>query len=150
MYTNGHSIFYREIQNFENCTQATILSTAILLGTKYEIFKVVPKWSFASWPRNTNFQVALKRPFVFWTFQCHPNKMFKHIQTICRFLPTNCLSMFDHFVGLVLKGLTKILSMILIIWKKTKTKKLSSHLSQVAHENMKKSISFVKVLDFLF
>ena len=68
--------------------------------------------------------------------------MVKHIQTICRFLPTNCLSMFDHFVRLVLKVLTKILSKILIIWKKTKTKKLSSHLSQVAHENMKKKYLF--------
>ena len=25
--------------------------------------------------------------------------------SICRLLPMNCLSMFDHFVGLVLKGL---------------------------------------------
>ena len=33
-----------------------------------------------------------------------PHKMVKHIQTICRLLSTNCLSMFDHFVGLVLEG----------------------------------------------
>ena len=32
--------------------------------------------------------------------------MVKHIQTIRRLLPTNCLSVFDHFVGLALKGLT--------------------------------------------
>ena len=31
--------------------------------------------------------------------------MVKHTQTIARLLPTNCLSVFDHFVGLVLKGL---------------------------------------------
>ena len=31
--------------------------------------------------------------------------MVKHIQTIRRFLPTNCLNVFDHFVGLTLKGL---------------------------------------------
>ena len=31
--------------------------------------------------------------------------MVKHTQTICRLLPTNCLSVFDHFVGLALKGL---------------------------------------------
>ena len=31
--------------------------------------------------------------------------MVKHIQTIRRLLPTNCLSVFDHFVGLALKGL---------------------------------------------
>ena len=33
-------------------------------------------------------------------------KMVKHTQTICRQQPTNCLNVFDHFVGLVLKGLT--------------------------------------------
>ena len=31
--------------------------------------------------------------------------MVKHTQTIRRLLPTNCLSVFDHFVGLLLKGL---------------------------------------------
>ena len=33
------------------------------------------------------------------------NKMVKNTQTIRRFLTTNCLSMFDHFVGLTLKRL---------------------------------------------
>ena len=32
--------------------------------------------------------------------------MVKHTQTICRLLLTNCLSAFNHFVGLALKGLT--------------------------------------------
>ena len=32
--------------------------------------------------------------------------MVKHTQTIRRRLPTNCLSVFDHFVALALKGLT--------------------------------------------
>ena len=31
--------------------------------------------------------------------------MVKHTQTIRRQQPTNCLSVFDHFVGLPLKGL---------------------------------------------
>ena len=30
-----------------------------------------------------------------------------HTQTICPMLPTNYLSVFDHFVGVALKGLTK-------------------------------------------
>ena len=34
-------------------------------------------------------------------------KMVKHTQTIRRLLPRNCLSVFDHFVGLALKGLRK-------------------------------------------
>ena len=32
--------------------------------------------------------------------------MIKHTQTIRRLLLTNCLSVFDHFVGLALKELT--------------------------------------------
>ena len=32
--------------------------------------------------------------------------MVKHTQTIRRQEPTNCLNVFDHFVGLALKGLT--------------------------------------------
>ena len=39
--------------------------------------------------------------------KCQPHKMVKHTQTICLLLLTNCLSMFDHFVGLIFKGLTK-------------------------------------------
>ena len=31
--------------------------------------------------------------------------MVKHSQTIRRLLPTNCLSVFDHFVGFALKGM---------------------------------------------
>ena len=31
--------------------------------------------------------------------------MVKHAQTIHWLLPSNCLSVFDHFVGLALKGL---------------------------------------------
>ena len=34
--------------------------------------------------------------------------MVKHAQTICRLLPTNCLTVFDYLVGLALKGLTKL------------------------------------------
>ena len=33
------------------------------------------------------------------------NTMVKHTETIRRMLPTNCLSVFHHFVGLALKGL---------------------------------------------
>ena len=34
--------------------------------------------------------------------------MAKHTQIICRLLLANCLSLFDHFVGLALKGLIDI------------------------------------------
>ena len=36
-----------------------------------------------------------------------PPKMVKHTQTIRRQQPVNCLSVFDHFVGLALKGLSR-------------------------------------------
>ena len=39
--------------------------------------------------------------------------MVKHTQTIYRRQPTNCLSVFDHFVELALKGLTGSLVAIL-------------------------------------
>ena len=38
-----------------------------------------------------------------------PHKLVKHTQTIRRLLSTNCLSVFDQFVGLVLKGLRLVL-----------------------------------------
>ena len=34
--------------------------------------------------------------------------MIKHTETILRQQPSNCLSVFDHFVGLALEGLTYI------------------------------------------
>ena len=39
-------------------------------------------------------------------FKCQPREMVIHAQTIRRRKPTNCLSVFDHFVTLALKGLT--------------------------------------------
>ena len=48
---------------------------------------------------------------LFWSdllllspFKFQPPKMVKHIQTIRRQQPTNCLSVFDFFVGLALKS----------------------------------------------
>ena len=37
--------------------------------------------------------------------------MVKHAQAICREQPTNCLSVFDHFMGLALKGLRQTLKL---------------------------------------
>ena len=42
----------------------------------------------------------------FLPFKRQLQKMVKHIQTIRGLLQTNCLSVFDHFVGLTLEGLT--------------------------------------------
>ena len=39
------------------------------------------------------------------------HNMVKHTKTIRRLLPTNCLNVFDHFVGLALKRLTHFIAM---------------------------------------
>ena len=44
------------------------------------------------------------------TIKRQPHKMVKHTQIIRRLLPTNCLSVFEHFVGSVLKWLNNIMS----------------------------------------
>ena len=49
--------------------------------------------------------------------------MAKHTQTICRLLPANCFSVFEHFVGVVLKGLnvTNIIQYFLLIYQHIET-----------------------------
>ena len=46
---------------------------------------------------------------MFWNqpSKRQPDKMVNYTQTICRLLPTNCLGVFDHFVGLGLKGFSQ-------------------------------------------
>ena len=41
----------------------------------------------------------------YYPFKRQPHKIVKHIQTNFRQQPTNCLSVFDHFMVLALKGL---------------------------------------------
>ena len=38
------------------------------------------------------------------SFKYQPHKMVKHTQTVRRQKQTNCLSVFDHFVELAIKG----------------------------------------------
>ena len=56
------------------------------------------------------------------------NDQIHHIQTIRWQKSTNCLSVFDHFVGLALKGLTK---------NKTEVRKGIECWSKVCHVNFK-------------
>ena len=41
--------------------------------------------------------VLLTAASILDPFGTNPTKMVKHTQTVCRLLPTNCLSAFDHF-----------------------------------------------------
>ena len=61
-------------------------------------------------------------PFV-KPFKCQPHKMVKHIQTIRWLLPTNCLSVFNHFERLALKGLNTFHYSAVIITEYWKTLK---------------------------
>ena len=45
------------------------------------------------------------QPLTLKPLKRQPHKMVKHLQTIRQQNPTNCLSVYEHFVGLALKGL---------------------------------------------
>ena len=45
---------------------------------------------------------------TFWAFKRQPHKMAKLTQAIRRQQHTSCLSVFDHFVRLALKGLSNV------------------------------------------
>ena len=40
---------------------------------------------------------------IYLILKRQPHKMVKYSQIVCRQQPTNCLSVFDHIMGLVLK-----------------------------------------------
>ena len=46
---------------------------------------------------------------IYWPFKRQPHKIVEHAHTIRQILPTNCLSVFDHFVGWALNGIRVIL-----------------------------------------
>ena len=53
-----------------------------------------------------------------WSFKRQPHKWVKHTQTTRRQKPTTCLSVFDHFLGLMLTGLRamQIWLLFLMAW----------------------------------
>ena len=63
--------------------------------------------------------------------------MVKHTQTIRRLLPTNCLSVFNHFVELTLKRLKLVFR--IFYWPGQFTNKLKANI---------KSAKIIKVFDF--
>ena len=71
-----------------------------------------------------------------------PQKMVKRTQTIRRLLPTNCLSVFNHFVRLPLKGLT--IAVRILPFKNKKEKWLLYDVSFIFFPG-EKSLDFVCV-----
>ena len=64
--------------------------------------------------------------------------MVKRAQTIRRQKPANCLSVFDHFVGLVLKGFSLSLK---VIFAKTEKLKITFSTSCLVLQNVDKGIN---------
>ena len=52
------------------------------------------------------FYFTLKSLFVLNSLSANPTKWSNTVKQLVGKLPTNCLSVFEHFVGLVRKGLT--------------------------------------------
>ena len=69
------------------------------------LFCVNISHTFSKWFYFLTVDLCLLFPLLHYTFKRQPHKMVKLTQTIRRQQPTNCLSLFDHFVGLALKGL---------------------------------------------
>ena len=66
--------------------------------------------------------------------------MVKHTQTIRRQLPKNCLSVFDHFVELGLKGLTVKVNLLPITFPTTQLTLTYSWLTKKALEKRVKHV----------
>ena len=63
--------------------------------------------------KESNFTSITISVIIFYPIKRQPHKMVKHAQKIRRQQPTNCLSVFYHFLGLVLK----------VIWNRVRNKK---------------------------
>ena len=81
--------------------QANLFSkTRISYQTFFKICKIDSDILLAQ--LQSSIEIEIYEPFKHQT-----HRMVKHTQTICRKQPTNCLSVFDHFVGFALKVLMK-------------------------------------------
>ena len=68
--------------------------------------------------------------------------MIKYTQTIRRHLPTNCLSVFDHFVELALKGAISVLRQLLATESPLKMMKNTFYFTS-------KALSVLKIFELL-
>ena len=78
-----------------------ILSLLLQIVAIGIIFVLLTKLTLAKYPFSGNHYLKKILPLPAPTPQNG-----KHTQTICCQKPTNCLSVFDHFVGLAFKGLS--------------------------------------------
>ena len=75
--------------------------------------------------------------------------MVKHIQTIRWQQPTNCLSVFDHFVDSALEGLIschrKTVVLVCVHWHKSRTKSYYKVNVPVSFEKVRRDCFFIIV-----
>ena len=68
---------------------------------------------FSNWRKQLLF--LIHNDYRHQPLSANPNKMVKYNQTISLQKPTNCLSVFDHCMGLTLKGL-KVIPVALYVY----------------------------------
>ena len=68
------------------------------------IWKLLVFWCFRGIEKDQWHEMGWTNNFS-KPFKRQPHELVKHTEIICRLLPTNYLSVFDHFVGLAIKGL---------------------------------------------
>ena len=105
---------------FRSPRQSRIVYWWHILQTTFVEMALIPfyhlRWVFFIWVSKSQWiKILIKTGFE--TFQRQPHKMVKHTQTIRRLFPMKCLSVFDHFVGLALKGLNNSYLILSCLWK---------------------------------
>ena len=95
-----HFLLYHKVVDTASCNIDKVFpSTYLLIHLSLETFTSIIN-DRLTYSGGTDRLSEFYQPF-----KCQPHKMVKCTQTILRFLPTNYLSVFDHFVRLALKGL---------------------------------------------
>ena len=88
--------------SFFKCSTSLAATKCYLwCAIKENLASILQEWKDEIWEKAYNSQ---------------PNKVIKHSQRIRQQKPTNCLRVFDHFVGLVLKELNGLKSSL---WEKS-------------------------------
>ena len=112
IYSSMDTVFFRWARAAINCVY-TIYLTDIWkywVNSQFQLQPPIPEWPYST-------SSYLLRTAIFWNtslsirfFNTLSANITKLSNTLKQFgkLPTNCLSVFDHFVGLALKGLRAI------------------------------------------
>ena len=100
----SHSLSFITVKSLQaNLNNKSNISIRITRTPHFNLLHF-PKWQIIMFgARHSILMMAVQYEPL--TFKRQHHKMVKHTQTIRRLLPTNCLRVFDHFVGLAFNGL---------------------------------------------